>query len=131
MTQKYRQHAVQGHWSDSPLAPIELFQFEGVGILFKCGFGLPFTNQAGGLGCLQPEAVGIFVPLPSWDAAVLSGQLAKVFAGSIGPVSVAQADWLDGVLRQHGYGDVTVDRALLPHSFEAWLHVQIGDVQAG
>jgi hypothetical protein len=115
------------------MRPRILLYEAGLGLVIPYTTGVIYQTQACGVCCMQPELEGVFVPLDAQQANE------ALYAWFIGPKYVGggamlgldaeDADHIDGLLRALRPAGiaVTVDRAQLRDSFEAWVHVVIHD----
>ncbi|MEW6302888.1 MAG: DUF6210 family protein [Verrucomicrobiota bacterium] len=111
---------------------IDLWDYDGVGLIIAYPSGVTYVNQAGGLTCRQPELEGVFVPLTAQLSAV-GNELQEYFTGPKWKgrcddgIDVETADFVDGLLRAHDWaGSLQVDRDRLSDSLEAWIHMRVG-----
>jgi hypothetical protein len=108
-----------------------LYEFVGTGLIIKAKTGIVWTNQAGGVSCLQPECEGLFVPYGndlSFDGKLISleSTLFEVFQKADEQTwvqlferalaSYAAAHWAP-------FREIELDRSRLRDSVEAWVHV--------
>ncbi len=118
---------------------IHLFDTVGLGLIIEDARGASYSNQTGGTSCLQPTAVGYYVPLRN-DRAVTSHvflspelELLAYFegprhagAGATSGLDEEDANYVDAVLQRCGLSAaVSVDRTRLRESHEAWVRVTI------
>jgi hypothetical protein len=103
---------------------IELFNFDGLGLIILFPSGVVYTNQVGGLGCLHPQAEGVFVPLSIRHKKVLFA-LQQNFNGDWHHIKETDAQIVDKLLRSDGFEFIKVDRTKLEESFEAWIYVDV------
>lgn len=108
---------------------ISLHDLVGLAVVADWPSGVIYTNQAGGVFCLQPKTEGVLVPLGDDDR--LEGKLDAFFANRPIRLKPADADALDAMLRSAENPLSTrtffleVDRGKLEESMEAWLYVTI------
>lgn len=115
---------------------VTLYDFVGTGLIIKAKTGIVWTNQAGGTACLQPECEGLFVPFGNdtrLDGKLISleNSLFELFQGAAGGLTFAEgwAEAFEEALSRYAaehwraFSAVTLDRALVHESVEAWVHV--------
>lgn len=110
---------------------IQLFCFEGIGVIVSCQSGVRYSNQTGGYACLFPEIEGVFAPLTN----LVFNQrekLNKFFTGTkwggycYKGIDEETADFIDSVLIESPQTEILrVDREKLRESHEAWIYVLI------
>lgn len=105
---------------------VELYDFDGLGLIVLFPSGVIYTNQVGGYACLHPEAEGIFVPL-SVRHKKISFALQQHFKGDWSHLKESDADVVDKLLRSDNFDFIGVDRTKLEESFEAWVYVDIAE----
>lgn len=113
---------------------VHLFEFEGIGMILLLPTGVTYSNQAGGLTCHHPQAEGCFVPLSDRSGALVR-QLTEHFTGPkwVGYCSNGiddeTANLIDHLLNELPPAfevPISVDRARMAESQEAWVYVQVG-----
>lgn len=112
-------------------AVINLYQFDGIGLIISYHTGVLYSNQTGGYACLSPKFEGAFVPLN--DSLVnQQDRLEKYFTGSkwkghcYDKIDVETADFVDEILTSsYLTSRLRVNREKLNESHEAWIHVII------
>ena len=109
---------------------VHLDEFNGLALIVSAPTGVEYTNQAGGMACLHPTLEGAFVPLPVKLGRPEIYAITQHFRGGWQPLVDRDADILDGILRRHDLGFISVDRAHLNESYEAWVHVIIDPSRA-
>jgi hypothetical protein len=109
---------------------ISLYGLEGLALIVECPSGVLYTNQAGGVVCMQPTTEGVLIPLGS--ECRLDEKLHAFFAMQTTRLQAAHAAALDIILRTPEEPYVVtpaffleVDRSRLDESMEAWLYVTI------
>lgn len=109
---------------------ISLFGLEGLGLIVKHPSGVLYTNQTGGVSCMQPVEEGVLIPLATECS--IEAKLADFFASHPATLSNADADSLDAILQTTEPPWVIaptffleVDRGSLRDSMESWLHVRV------
>lgn len=102
---------------------IYLDAFPDLGLIVKAPTGVRYSTQAAGLGCEHPEVEGYFVPLRTRVGRPELATLFGLFRGGWQSLSAGQADTLDRAISRHGFSSMRVDRSMLAHSREAWVHV--------
>lgn len=108
---------------------INLYKYDGLGLILKYPSGVWYSNQVGGYACYHPEEEGVFVPLPIQTGRPEIYALASHFKGSWASLIEEDADEIDRILSRHGLDWLHVDRDHLERSFEAWIHVIIDHAQ--
>jgi len=109
-----------------PASPvIDLFEFEGLGLIVRWPSGVHYTNQVSGYACEHPSVEGVFVPLFDDTGRPALHALHQHFRGGWHALAECDGDVLDGILRRAGLGFITTDRAKLAESFEAWVCVTV------
>ncbi len=103
---------------------VELFDFDGIGLIISFPSGVIYTNQVGGLGCFHPELEGVFAPLSLGNKKILFA-LRQHFRGNWQHIEDSDAELIDKLLRSDGFEFIKVDRMKLNESFEAWVYVDI------
>lgn len=115
------------------MRPRILLYDAGAGLVIPHPTGVIYQTQACGNCCMQPELEGVFVP---FDDEQIGDALYAWFtgpkhngSGAMLGLDTEDADRIDEVLRSWcpAGKPVTVDRAQLADSFEAWVHVVIHD----
>lgn len=106
---------------------VELFDFDGIGLIISFPSGVIYTNQVGGFGCFHPELEGIFVPLSIGNKKILFA-LQQHFKGNWQHIENSDAEIIDKLLRSDGFEFIKVDRMKLNESFEAWIFVEIEEL---
>ena len=110
---------------------IELYNNKGIGLIIAHLSGVLYTNQVGGYACLHPEIEGVFTPLED-DFGKLEYKLSNYFVGPkwkgwcYQGIDAETADFIDKHL--HSWkptSRLSVDRAKLKESCEAWIWVKI------
>lgn len=92
--------------------------------------GVFYSNQAGGVSCDQPAEEGILVPL-GHSAPDVWSKIQQRIGGAYGNVGASSltatdAEAIDGILSSSPYTSMlSVDRARLRDSQEAWVYVDI------
>jgi len=118
---------------------VRLWDGVGLGLIIECPSGVVYSNQTGGTSCLRPEMEGVFVPLrndyevPSLKLMSPEISFAAYFegpahpgTGATGGLSGADADFIDSTLETwHLSSFLSVDRARLRESHEAWVFVRV------
>jgi len=117
---------------------IELWEGVGFGLIIEWPSGVLFSNQTGGTSTLHPQAEGAFVPLRNdceRDGNRLLSPESELLAYFEGPkhrgtgatqgLDPDDADFIGSVLSRWRLPQVSVDRARLAESHEAWVHVLI------
>jgi len=112
---------------------VDVWEFNGIGLIIKCPSGVCISNQTGGYACHHPEVEGVFVPLLADRGApsnTVLCQLERFFTeGKWGGwcengIDAETADFMDSLLASSDeLKFIKVDRALLADSEEAWVHV--------
>jgi hypothetical protein len=123
---------------------VELWEGVGLGLIIEWPSGILFSNQTGGTSTLHPETEGIFVPLRNdcerQGNRLLSpdSELLEYFegpkhkgTGATQGLDSEDADFITSVLARWHLDQVTVDRARLADSHEAWVHVIIDENKSG
>lgn len=112
-----------------PRRIIRLYDLEELALIIEHPTGVFYTNQAGGVACVQPEIEGVLVPIG--NACNVEDKLEAFFANAT-RLQPSDADTLDTILRVPEEPYVVtptffleVDRSKLAESMEAWLHVTI------
>jgi hypothetical protein len=134
--------ATRGSWGpdrDTSLADVAMMLVEvptGISLIVKWPTRCAYRNQTGGHTCQQSWAEGLLVPFnAAWDTelklAALFDEKSKYLGWCSDGIDENDADKIDALLAEHHYcfhGErvVTVDRARLGDSWEAWVHVRIG-----
>lgn len=113
--------------SDSSKPIIDLFNFDGLGLIIIFPSNVIYTNQVAGYACLHPEIEGVFVPLTIGHKKVLF-ELENHFKGDWHYFKDKDAEIIDRLLRGDGFGFIKVDRTKLENSFEAWVYVEIDEL---
>ena len=106
---------------------VELFDYDGLGLIVLFPSGVIFTNQVGGHACLHPEAEGVFVPLSVGHKKILFA-LQQHFNSNWHHIEEIDAQVIDKLLRSDEFEFITVDKTKLEESFEAWIYVDIEEV---
>ncbi len=115
--------------SSKPL--IRLYNSQGVGVIILCPSGVLYSNQAGGLSCLQPEIEGVYVPL-ACEPIDQEEMLEQYFTGpkwlgccsnGIDDEDANEIDRILGLSLPTRF--IKVDRSQLKDSCEAWVYVNI------
>lgn len=112
---------------NSPKPIVDLIEFDDLGLIILFPSGVIYTNQVGGLGCLHPEFEGIFVPLSAGNRKIIFA-LGNHFRGSWTHLEEKDAKVVDRLLRNDRYGYLKVDRENLEKSFEAWIYVEVTEL---
>lgn len=105
-----------------------LHSLEQLGLLILCESGVLYTNQAGGVSCMQPSEEGMLALIE--DDYKMNSSLYKIARHLKNAVGLTEedADFIDNVFRNNtSTSFLTVDRDRLANSMEAWLYVIIGD----
>jgi Family of unknown function (DUF6210) len=105
-----------------------LYDIETAYIVIECSSGVVYQNQVGGQICFQAELEGVLAPL---NARPESANMLteRVFPQGLQGIDPNTADFLDELFRKDlGMAFLTVDRARLADSWEAWIYVRIGHV---
>lgn len=109
---------------------ISLYGLGGLALIIECPSGVLYTNQTGGVFCMQPKTEGVLVPLG--DESHVEESLAAFFAKTNRRLRPDDADALDIILRTPTEPFVVtptfflkVDRSRFDDSMEAWLYVTI------
>ena len=122
--------------SDVGMCLVEIPVEFGLCLIVKAATGCAYYNQTGGHVCLQSWAEGLLVPIPgrNTDEALLElfGPVSKYGGCCANGIDDDDADKIDELLAKHhhafrGEKIVRVDRDQLTNSWEAWVHVRIGD----
>lgn len=110
---------------------INLYQFEGIGLIVSHPTGVLYSNQTGGYACLSPKLEGAFVPLTN-PLVNQQEKLEEYFTGSkwkghcYNNIDKETADFVDAILAlSHLTSRLKVNRDKLNESHEAWIHVVI------
>jgi hypothetical protein len=106
---------------------IDLYEFDGLGLILKCPSGVCYTHQTAGFACLHPRIEGVFYPLPAQPGKKALFTLAQHFRGAWNHIEKKDADFVDRILRRNRHPYLSVDRSYLEDSFEAWIHVKLGE----
>lgn len=122
---------VLGHMTNESKPVLNLIHFHGVGLIFLTASGVLYQTQAEGLACSHPRVEGVFMPLPVQPGAAELHALTHQFKGAWGHINEESARVVDGILRCNGHGYLTVNRARLHESYEAWIHVLVGEPEKG
>lgn len=119
--------------SSTPL--IYLYNIEDIGIILLYPSGVRYLNQVGGFSCLQNTEEGVYVPIADVIVDQFSPLMIHFFdgpkwKGSCGNgIDTIDADEVDRIL---GLAPETrlikVDRTRLHDSCEAWIYVDIAEV---
>ncbi|MDI3288350.1 DUF6210 family protein [Polyangium sp. 15x6] len=121
-------HERQRHEVDGPLVSLSEMDVA-LGLIVLRATGVSFFNQAGGVCCLQPVEEGIFVPL---GAPEVEQALSEYILATYGPAGTSRldrkdADVVDQLLaKDRNTRMLSVDRARIHDSCEAWIYVDIG-----
>lgn len=102
---------------------VRLDEFPDLGLIVKAATGVRYSSQVAGLGCEHPKVEGYLVPLETRIGRPELAALAGLFQGWWNCLNVQQADAVGRALNRYGFKSIRVDRAMLPHSREAWVHV--------
>lgn len=108
---------------------VTLYDAVGTGLIIKAETGIVWTNQAGGVSCLQPECEGLYVPFGNdvdLDGRLISleGILEELFRREVDwvrPFELALARY--AAEHHRPFAELELDRARLADSIEAWVHV--------
>ncbi len=110
---------------------IQLYDAIGIGLIIKYPSGVRYSNQVGGVACLQWEAEGVYVPLYN-DIIPQEQMLRDHFTGHkwkgacFNGIDTETADYIDDILQANiTTRFIRVDRNRLDESVEAWIHVLI------
>ena len=101
---------------------IRIWEIEGLGLILIRETGVIVQNQTGGLNCIQSEAEGIYVPLQTEAHEI------ETFFADYETLDSAAADFLDEYFHRDVNGNLrflSVDRARLHESLEAWVYVNV------
>jgi hypothetical protein len=107
---------------------ILLFGIEGLFLVVDCHSNVVYQNQVGGNVCWQAEQEGALAAI---DVSPESLALIEGYAFPTGAQGISEevADFLDSVFRKNRAAEfLSVDRARLHESWEAWVYVKIADV---
>lgn len=118
---------------------LQLYDSIGTGIILAFPSGVAYSNQTGGTSCLSPTMEGVFVPLRNDyqlpDGPMMSPEieLTRYFegpkyrgSGATCGIDSADADFIDSIFgRVRLWPVLSVDRARLAESHEAWIHVVV------
>lgn len=109
---------------------IRLYDLEGLALIVKTRSGVIYTNQAGGVFCMQPKVEGVLVPIED-EGDEIERRLDSWF-GSYGRIKAEDVASLNGILHTPKEGltitptfFLDVDPSKIKESMEAWLHVRI------
>lgn len=110
---------------------VTLYDFVGTGLIIKARTGIVWTNQAGGVSCLQPECEGLFVPFGNFGEPSLEDALMELFGSGYGAANFGKvwAEPFERLLQQYAaehwrpFATIELDRTRLDESVEAWVHV--------
>jgi Family of unknown function (DUF6210) len=117
----------------SSIRLVNLFEFDGIGLILLISTGIMYSNQTGGLTTRHPRVEGCFVPL-SDRSGELVRQLTDHFTGTKWRgycdhgIDSETADLLDHLLdewRPAFEFPITVDRTRMAESQEAWVYVNV------
>lgn len=113
-----------------------LYDMVGVGVVVALPTGVVYSNQTGGVACLQPELEGAFLPVntqhPEGDPEGLEAMLAAVFADGSRRFDEQTANRVDQVLARFQETEgMRVDRSRGRSSHEAWVHVTTRQTPSG
>lgn len=122
--------------SDAPKRRLSLYDLEGVALILEAPTGVIYSNQVGGHFCLQPTYEGALLPVnPDRDPDGPRSDLERALGALLlnrGWLDDALADAVDATLARHiSTRGVTVDRARLHESIEAWVHVIVPEATGG
>jgi hypothetical protein len=104
---------------------IDVDWYDNLGLILKVQSGVFYTSQVAGYACQHPEVEGVFYPLRVEPGKAELFSLQQHFRGSWSHIDEADADLIDGVLRKNGHHNLSVDRAKLDDSYEAWVHLVV------
>ncbi len=96
---------------------IELWKFDGWGIIVKERTGLVFSNQTNGLACEHPLQEGFFLPLENYIYEKYEDSLGDFTCGEEGLLNIFGREKLPFML----------DEDLKEENTEAWVHIKIMD----
>lgn len=120
----------------SPEKPlVQLWDAKQFGLIVLRHSGVYFSNQTGGYACYHPIVEGVFIPLGE-EASNQEKELQGHFTGHkwagwcCDGIDGETADFIDSVMAKSDLTkDVTVDRARLKESHEAWVHVDFRNTE--
>ena len=97
------------------------------GLIIKRRTGIGFSHQTGGYSCTASLQEGILIPLVIPQK--MMEKLNEIFIGKYKGwcnkgIQEEDADFLDSLFQEFRF-PVRVDRTLLQNSMEAWIHVDI------
>jgi hypothetical protein len=105
---------------------IKLYDLGQLALIVDWPSGVIYRNQVGGNVCAQEEQEGVLVPLDFGDEVLARIEELPYPNGRQG-ITVEIADALDEILAaQASIPQLSVDRAKLDESQEAWVHVRFG-----
>lgn len=113
---------------------LDVWEFNGIGLIIKWPSGVFFSNQTGGYACHHPQVEGVFVPLMDREAPYCEAleELERYFTGEKyggwcdNGIDTETADFIDSLLATAiGLQFIKVDRSMLADSEEAWVHAII------
>ncbi|WLQ16555.1 DUF6210 family protein [Hahella aquimaris] len=122
---------------------ITLYDSVGTAIIIGCKSGVIYSNQTGGTACLQSEYEGVLIPIantigiPDLNLVSPENELENYFTGhpwfGVGAtlgLSEEDARAIDAILKEYALDDqISVDRSMLRQSHEAWIHINIVEVE--
>lgn len=106
---------------------------QGLGLIVEAPGGQIYSNQAGGYACHHPELEGAYValgPTPECFENHFAGETSKWKGHCYDGIDEETARFLDAALASDALGRigcVTIDRARLRESEEAWVWVRIAE----
>ncbi len=115
--------------------PISLYDLEQAAVIVLSEDGVSYSNQAGGTACMQPQEIGILIPISNNSSVddlyrnTFPFKLTETCQDLVGFDS-AVADVLDRVLSDVRGHDVKTDRGRLRNSMEAWVYVLFNEQKA-
>lgn len=118
---------------------VRLYEHSGTALVIPHTTGIIYSNQAGGLACLQPDVEGFLAPIandvglaPAHDFRSPENELFRYFKKlhSCGaPLTEMDAIKIESVMHELPlWGGLSVDRERLAESIEAWVFVRIVDI---
>ena len=108
-----------------PHSLVNLYAYEGLGLILKMPSAVCFSNQCAGTGCFHPEVEGVLIPLPEKLDKSETKALESFFPGDWSTLAELEVESFNALLNTIGLDFLATDEAELENSYEAWVHVLV------
>lgn len=104
---------------------VNLWSLSDLGLIILCNSGVVYSNQVGGVSCMQFSEEGILTIIED-DIEYVRNGLFEITKDYPTYLTLDHADKIDLLFSQHSCASyIKVDRSRISESMEAWIYVDV------